>query len=1203
MNRSEILDGLPPAARAALRKTLDAHRGAAEILFTAVERVLSPARLPALQALLSQRGFQLFLARRSGRSRERLESLLAALFARLESGIDVRVVAETAARMTRAEFTGTERSFFVLPVDEAGCLLFQSGFIRVAEQNPRLIPELASLCASDDLVILRRRFRGAEDAYGGLFDRLVDLLLAERSAGPALKAARHLGEGRLDVLVKEARAAGDLPGFLARLFRVFQDHPSPSTFAGMLEWMVKRYGLRAGLSYRRTLEAWPVLADLPAGEERTFRAFLDRFGNTRDEIQVFVWELTFGLKDRGRAGKALRLFASDPFQTVLRRFGGETKVLKLLLKNVAVALLETGIEDLNLSLYPMILKLLLTLSIERTFMKRRADYFDWMRGRTGSQRLELEVIRMILFEYIFLASGAVPVTRPQKMTRFCDRDHAFFCRQIDVEYADMFRMRGSGQESAFLPVLKRLRERMWQPVRERFPDSPHMVEELASMAASVDVEDAVLDALETVEPQDLSRYHECFTDAFRRRPEAILEAAPADVWYRIGLERALPHVHGIMVPLVGMVSVVPDSEGNAATDGRHILLPAHVGFFKDPLEPLQENRNLTVYVGLALHEAGHILAGTFSFDMRTYMAKLEDPELFRFIFNVFEDFRIEEFLVRVGAHPQAEEILTNLNVYYSARMLERETMPAFDVFLRIMDDAGGRMGGLEADPRYQARTAELHGLRWNTGRFPDMRALISCGAERLRHIDVANPLAAVALAREFYGISRQWPDEFLQNLGAPQNGLKARNGTGTGRDIPQPITEEDFQALMAEYRKDPEGFLERMNLPALKGLVRPQNAPGAAQDAPGAAQDVPPTDMPAPASGQSAPPDPMESRIKQLTDMLLTPLERPDYTSHGTIDFSRRSVADEEGADRQVVKRKPRARAAVRAAESGPRKRKFVYSIDPNTRSRTHIGEVREFTVRRVDMDFLRRMRRWDYIAHRVYAHLARLVPSLEEERVLSSQDGDLDMDALIGILSDRRSVGVFEYLESVRESRRDIEVIIGLDASGSTMGHIDGDATILDVEKAFALILASALRGLTDRIALLAFNSATSTNVYRAEPLEAVSSITSDQANRDGDFLRYVKGEMEASAGRSRYFFLLSDGMPCSDNYTGKEALDDTVIAMREVVQAGIRLVYLNIDCSQAEYFPAFRKEASYAEHFRRPEDILPRIPELVKAMLESSL
>lgn len=1179
MTRTEIQGSLPPAARAALRERQGARRDAMEIFLSAAERGLSPARLPALRTLLAQRGFLLFLERRSGRSRERLDSLLTALLSRLDSGTAPAVVAETAARMTRAEFTRTERSFFVLPVDEAGCLLFQAGFIRVAEQNPRLLPELAALCVSDEVVILRRRFRGAEDAYGVLFERMVDLLLAQRSAAPVLKAARHIGEGRLDILLKEAREAGKLPGFLSRLFQVFLTHPDPSMFARMLEWIVKRYGMRAGLSYRRSLEAWPVLADLPGGEDRTFRAFLDRFGDSRDGMQAFLWDLTFGLTDRRRAAKALRLFSSDQFQTVLRRFGGETKVLKLLIRNIAVALLETEIEDLSLSLYPMILKLLLTLSVERSFLKRRADFFDWMKGRTRSQRLELEVVRMVLFEYLFLASGLVPADRPLRMTKFSDGDHAFFCAQVDGAYADLSRTRGGGPDDAFLPVLRRLRERMWRPIRKKFPAHPRLVEELGSMAASVDVEDAVLDALEAVEPQDLLRYHECFTDAFRRRPEAVLEAAAADVWYRVGLAKASPHVQAVLVPLVGMVSVVPDEEGNAATDGRHILLPAHVGFFKDPLEPLLENRNLTVYVGLALHEAGHILAGTFAFDMQSYAAKLEKPGLFGFLFNVFEDYRIEEFLVRVAAHPQAAEILANLNVYYTARMLDRETRPAFDVFVRIMDDAGGRMTGLEKDGRYRARTDALHGLRWNTGRFPDMRALISYGAERLRNIDVANPLSAVALARELYEIALSWPDEFLDRLGAPRDNPRARNGSGTGRGVPQPVTEEELQALLSEYRRDPAGFLERMNLPALRELLRAD----------------------AVVEG-TAPPSAGEGRIRQLTDQLLSPIERPDYGSRGEIDFSRRSAVDEEGADRQRLQRKGPPRSAVRAAESGPRKRKFIYSIDPNTRSRTRISEVREFTVRRVDTAFLRRMRRWDYIAHRVYAHMARLMPSLEEERILSSQDGDLDMDALIGILSDKRSVGVFEYLEALRETRRDIDVVIGLDASGSTAGRIDDDATVLDVEKAFSLILASALRALTDRISLLAFNSATSTNVYRAEPLEAVSSLLADQANRDGDFLRYVKGEMECVPGRSRYFFLLSDGMPSSDNYTGREALDDTVIAMREVVQAGIRLVYLNVDASRAEYFPAFQKEASYAEHFRRPEDILPRIPELVQAMLESS-
>ena len=188
--------------------------------------------------------------------------------------------------------------------------------------------------------------------------------------------------------------------------------------------------------------------------------------------------------------------------------------------------------------------------------------------------------------------------------------------------------------------------------------------------------------------------------------------------------------------------------------------------------------------------------------------------------------------------------------------------------------------------------------------------------------------------------------------------------------------------------------------------------------------------------------------------------------------------------------------------------------------------------------------------------------------------------------------------------------MIIGLDASGSTMTPVKNDTThfsggaytsVLDVEKAFAIILGTALRRLTDRVRVYAFNSLASTNVFRAESIEAVSSFIPENGNRDGDFIRYINNILEKSDAEVKYFFMLSDGMPLSDNYNGKPAMDDTLIAMRETVNSGIKLIYFNVDATRREYFEAFREEATYAEHFTRPDQILPVIPELVAKIVDS--
>ncbi|MGL6015148.1 MAG: hypothetical protein ACRCZU_03495 [Selenomonadaceae bacterium] len=145
----------------------------------------------------------------------------------------------------------------------------------------------------------------------------------------------------------------------------------------------------------------------------------------------------------------------------------------------------------------------------------------------------------------------------------------------------------------------------------------------------------------------------------------------------------------------------------------------------------------------------------------------------------------------------------------------------------------------------------------------------------------------------------------------------------------------------------------------------------------------------------------------------------------------------------------------------------------------------------------------------------------------LGAYEGELNLELLIDVISDRKNGDIPEIFDIFTESRRSLEVIIGLDASGSTMLDIPGQGTVLDIEKAFAIVFARAMSYLTDRVSVCAFNSATGTNVYKASTFEAVSMFASDGSNRDGDFIRYCSHRLRTSDAEVKYFFMLSDGQP----------------------------------------------------------------------------
>jgi nitric oxide reductase activation protein len=348
------------------------------------------------------------------------------------------------------------------------------------------------------------------------------------------------------------------------------------------------------------------------------------------------------------------------------------------------------------------------------------------------------------------------------------------------------------------------------------------------------------------------------------------------------------------------------------------------------------------------------------------------------------------------------------------------------------------------------------------------------------------------------------------------------------------------------------------------------------------------------------------------------------YEQSGTIDLSTRTRADDEAARRQTAgdfektqhkKKKAKATASpekkTKAGKKDGPKKKYIYSINPRTKSRTRLSEVKEFNVKGVNTGYLRKFKKWERVAYQVYSQLSFILPTIEEEHDFSAVEGEVNIERLIEILSDKGPTcempGLFDIFQ---ETRRSLDVIIGIDASGSTAQSIntpgeDADTrdidTILDVEKAFAMIFGRAMSFLTEQVRVYAFNSVTSTNIYKAETIDAVTSFEPDAANRDGDFIRYVNDLLQRSDAEVKYFFLLSDGQPSADNYNGKDALGDTLIAMRETVNAGIKLIYFNFDSIRREYYNHFKREATYAQYFTSPDEILTVIPDLVTTVSNS--
>ncbi len=1221
MDQKQFRLSLRNGTRKHLSALMKNGRAHLKLLYKTAASHFTVSAIQAFERLVTHPGFGGFMSPRLSSSPARLEETLHLLFSRASAGIPPERVAVIAGEMSCEKFRKIERSFFMVPVDMKSFRLFERGFLAIGEQRETLLAPYLEFCESPAFLNLKSRYVSDTELFADLFRQLVTLLLSKKSAGSVELASRVMVDPSVTRLIGISGSRGERQEFTLNLFNIFNKHRDTEHFIGLIKILARRYppakqdSIREktdSVYFSRVKQLWEFMMKFPQQREREheFTDFLMLYGDHRDEFQNYVWDVVFGMPPE-KSVKAVAIFTSTAFSSLSNFYQHNADTLRFLIRNIVTVLMELEIKDFKTSLYRMVLKLLMGLKVDRGYLQRRAEFFRWLKKSTGSLRVELEIIRFLFFEYIFIALKLVENSDGMTITKFCDDSHRFFCKAVDGIYGRKFLMRRINPPQLFERVLRDLRDNLWRPVRNKFRVHARLLEELISVAESMDREDDLVLSLEEVGPENIEQYHRSFMDVFRSDPGRMDEAMRSDFWYRVPLRLALPHVSGALFPLVGIIDI-EDGGVHAYTEGKRIFLPSRINYFRDTLEPFRNNRNLTSYIGIALHEAGHIIAGSFMFDMGYFVSKLEQPGLFMFIWNCVEDFRIEKFLTGIRAHPQIEEILGMLNRYFSLISFRNDLPLAARLLIYIVDESGGYNDGLKSDPAYAEWTGGILEADVNTGRFRGIKELAENTVHRLAHIDAGNPLASYPLARELYEIMKQWPEPDLNGL--TESGLLRADihDTGTGRPGSTPLTENELDSLHRQYADDPENFLERHGLPVYPEIIR--------RKGPTRRGVVP----------QSA------GVNERFIGELFTA-----YRETGP----RGETADGLWADTAVVEtsdcRYERLRGhgsggAGQAEESagGPHAegleksdaRQFIYSIDARTMSRTKLSEIREFVVRGTDGLFFKKFRRWEYLAERVYRQLALLLPTIEDELDHSATEGEPDMELLIETLSLRGGHHSAEFLDAYRESRLSLEVVIGLDASNSTgiqvprpgpagrdsggipvfyrQGESDGTGeldTIMDMEKTFAIIFGMAMSHLTDRVHVYAFNSTTSTRVYRAATLDAVSSFKEAAQNRDGDFIRYVRNKMEQSDADVKYFFLLSDGRPSSDNYQGREALDDTLIAMRETVNAGIKLIYFNIDLVRGDYFDLFKKEATHAEYFSSPVQLLPVIPGLIQKVVES--
>ncbi|MGC8659700.1 MAG: nitric oxide reductase activation protein NorD, partial [Desulfomonilaceae bacterium] len=214
----------------------------------------------------------------------------------------------------------------------------------------------------------------------------------------------------------------------------------------------------------------------------------------------------------------------------------------------------------------------------------------------------------------------------------------------------------------------------------------------------------------------------------------------------------------------------------------------------------------------------------------------------------------------------------------------------------------------------------------------------------------------------------------------------------------------------------------------------------------------------------------------------------------------------------------------------------------------------------------------------------------------------DIDIDALVDAIAEKRAEGVLSDKIYVRRDKkeRNVAVLFLVDLSGSTEQELNG-FKFVDVEKEAMGLMAEALDSLGDTFAIYGFNSEGRFRVnvfmiknfnedygetarYRLGNLEAAG------LTRLGAVVRHGIAEMDNVSAENKLMVILTDGRPYDLEYGGLDyAIEDTRKALKEARTKKIHPFIITSDKKGASYL---KQISPQAQNIILPRaEMLPRI------------
>ncbi|MEJ2060935.1 MAG: VWA domain-containing protein [Gammaproteobacteria bacterium] len=224
--------------------------------------------------------------------------------------------------------------------------------------------------------------------------------------------------------------------------------------------------------------------------------------------------------------------------------------------------------------------------------------------------------------------------------------------------------------------------------------------------------------------------------------------------------------------------------------------------------------------------------------------------------------------------------------------------------------------------------------------------------------------------------------------------------------------------------------------------------------------------------------------------------------------------------------------------------------------------------------------------------------------------EGDeLDMEATISYVAEKRAgLSPKPYIYRRRQvEHRDTGVLLLADLSTSIMArHPKGQGKIIDRLRAGMLMFAEAINDVGDEHAICGFASKHHDNVnyyvlkdfdenLTADVRARIAAASGRLASRMGAAIRHSLHRLGSVSAQHRLLLILSDGRPADydDGGDSRYLHEDTRMAMKEAIDAGVHPFCITLDPSGSEYLPAIFGHGHYTI-LDNVDELPARLPEI---------